>query len=154
MRTNMKTQKESTISTSSNRWAISSFISVPLISVSFQPPMRTSLLLYDQKPSTKQKVLCGIPGKEKQVENAEKWITSRKHCMNTKNKVAARNNVVRKLTGTTWGAQPDTVRTSALTIKDKECGQEQPIEKQQVASGHTRQQAVDNIKCLMLTVQC
>ena len=34
----------------------------------------------------------------------------------TKSKVAARNNILRKLTGTTWGANPSVLRTTALAL--------------------------------------
>ena len=36
--------------------------------------------------------------------------------MNTKHKVAARNNILRKLTGSAWGADPKLIRTSALAL--------------------------------------
>lgn len=46
----------------------------------------------------------------------DRALTYRRHCLNTKQKVAARNNIIRKLTGTTWGAHPSTVRTSSLAL--------------------------------------
>ncbi|KAK9686796.1 hypothetical protein QE152_g36923 [Popillia japonica] len=38
------------------------------------------------------------------------------HCINTKGNVSARNNVLRKVTGIAWGAQPETLRSSALAL--------------------------------------
>uniref|UniRef100_A0A803SZ68 Reverse transcriptase domain-containing protein n=1 Tax=Anolis carolinensis TaxID=28377 RepID=A0A803SZ68_ANOCA len=46
----------------------------------------------------------------------DRTLTYRKHCMNTKHKVAARNNILRKLTGSAWGADPQVIRTSALAL--------------------------------------
>jgi hypothetical protein len=46
----------------------------------------------------------------------DRSLTFKKHCLNTKQKVAARNNVIRRITGTTWGATPHTLRTTALAL--------------------------------------
>ena len=46
----------------------------------------------------------------------DRALTYKKHCHNTKQKVAARNNIIRKLTGTSWGAQPQTLKTSAMAL--------------------------------------
>lgn len=46
----------------------------------------------------------------------DRALTYQKHCSNTKQKVAARNNIIRKITGTTWGAHPNTVRTSSIAL--------------------------------------
>jgi hypothetical protein len=43
----------------------------------------------------------------------DRSLTYKEHCMKTKQKVCARNNILRKLTGTTWGASPSVLRTSA-----------------------------------------
>ncbi|KAK9702123.1 hypothetical protein QE152_g30136, partial [Popillia japonica] len=42
----------------------------------------------------------------------DRTLSFRQHCINTKGKVSARNNILRKLTGTAWGAQPETLRSS------------------------------------------
>lgn len=46
----------------------------------------------------------------------DRTLTYSKHCTNTKQKVAARNNILRKLTGSIWGADPKILRTSALAL--------------------------------------
>lgn len=46
----------------------------------------------------------------------DRTLTYREHCQNTKKKVCARNNIIQKLTGSTWGAKPGTLRTSALAL--------------------------------------
>ncbi|KAJ3582991.1 hypothetical protein NHX12_000017, partial [Muraenolepis orangiensis] len=38
------------------------------------------------------------------------------HTEKTKCKVSARNNIIRKLTGTTWGANPQTLKSTALAL--------------------------------------
>jgi|UniRef100_A0A2S2QGY2 hypothetical protein len=38
------------------------------------------------------------------------------HCGNVRQKTHARNNLIRKLTGTSWGGDTSTVRTSALAL--------------------------------------
>lgn len=43
-------------------------------------------------------------------------LTFKQHCLNTKLKVCGRNNILRWLTGSTWGARPKVVRTSALSL--------------------------------------
>lgn len=47
---------------------------------------------------------------------ADRSLTNRKHCENTAAKVKARNNIIHKLCGTTWGADAETLRTSALAL--------------------------------------
>jgi hypothetical protein len=39
-----------------------------------------------------------------------------KHCLATTQKVCSRNNIIRKLTNTYWGAQPQVLLTSALAL--------------------------------------
>ncbi|XP_063620938.1 uncharacterized protein LOC134793329 [Cydia splendana] len=46
----------------------------------------------------------------------DRSLTYKSHCLNTKQKVAARNNIIRRITGTTWGATPHTLRTTALAL--------------------------------------
>ncbi|XP_061721084.1 uncharacterized protein LOC133527905 [Cydia pomonella] len=46
----------------------------------------------------------------------DRSLTYKAHCLNTKQKVAARNNILRRITGTTWGATPHTLRTTALAL--------------------------------------
>ncbi|KAI5735344.1 hypothetical protein M8J77_017170 [Diaphorina citri] len=46
----------------------------------------------------------------------DRTLTFKQHCQNTKMKVSARNNIMRKLTGSTWGTQPHLLRTSAIAL--------------------------------------
>lgn len=46
----------------------------------------------------------------------DRALTFRKHCLNIKQKVSARNNIIRKLTNSGWGAQPTVLRTSAIAL--------------------------------------
>lgn len=46
----------------------------------------------------------------------DRSLTYKKHCMDTKLKVSGRNNIIRKLTNSNWGAQPRVLRTSALAL--------------------------------------
>lgn len=46
----------------------------------------------------------------------DRALTYKQHCMNTKAKVCARNNIIRKLTSRSWGANPHTLRTSAMAL--------------------------------------
>lgn len=46
----------------------------------------------------------------------DRSLTYRKHLEITGQKLKARNNIIRKLTGTTWGAQAATLRTAALSL--------------------------------------
>jgi hypothetical protein len=46
----------------------------------------------------------------------DRTLSFKHHCGNARQKTHARNNLIRKLTGTSRGADPNTVRTSALTL--------------------------------------
>ncbi|KAI5734992.1 hypothetical protein M8J77_012906 [Diaphorina citri] len=46
----------------------------------------------------------------------DRSLTFKEHCQNTKHKVISRNNLIRKLTNTRWGAKPHVLRTSALAL--------------------------------------
>ncbi len=46
----------------------------------------------------------------------DQTLTYKKHCENTKMKVEARNNIMRKLVSTKWGAGPRTLRTTTLAL--------------------------------------
>lgn len=46
----------------------------------------------------------------------DRTLSFKSHCQDTKMKVMARNNIIRKLTGTHWGARPDTLRTSVMAL--------------------------------------
>lgn len=46
----------------------------------------------------------------------DRTLSFKNHCTKTKMKVQARNNLLRRLTGTTWGARPHTVRTTAMAL--------------------------------------
>ena len=43
-------------------------------------------------------------------------LSFKAHVEKTKAKVCARNNIISKLTGTSWGATPSTLRSTALSI--------------------------------------
>jgi len=46
----------------------------------------------------------------------DQTLSFKLHCGYVKQKTNARNNLIRKLTGTSWGADPNAVRTSALAL--------------------------------------
>jgi len=46
----------------------------------------------------------------------DKTLTFKSNCEKIKMKVATRNNLIRKLTSTTWGANPHLLRTTALAL--------------------------------------
>ncbi|KAL4154014.1 hypothetical protein QTP88_001847 [Uroleucon formosanum] len=46
----------------------------------------------------------------------DRSLTYKHHCEKTKLKIATRNNILRKLTGSTWGANAHTLRVSALSL--------------------------------------
>jgi hypothetical protein len=46
----------------------------------------------------------------------DRTLSFKLHCENVKQKTHTRNNLIRKFTGTSWGADPNTVRTSALAL--------------------------------------
>lgn len=46
----------------------------------------------------------------------DRTLSFKLHCGNVKQKTHARNNLIRKPTGTSWRADPNTVRTSALAL--------------------------------------
>lgn len=46
----------------------------------------------------------------------DRALTYKQHCLNTKLKVSGRNNIIRKLTGSNWGAKPKILKTSALAL--------------------------------------
>ena len=46
----------------------------------------------------------------------DRCLSFKAHVEKTKAKVCARNNIVSKLTGTSWGASPDTLRSTALAL--------------------------------------
>ncbi|XP_055703521.1 uncharacterized protein LOC129802013 [Phlebotomus papatasi] len=46
----------------------------------------------------------------------DRSLTYKPHCNNVKDKVKTRNNLLRKLVNTQWGAQPKVLRTSALAL--------------------------------------
>ena len=46
----------------------------------------------------------------------DRTLSFKQHALNTKAKVNTRNNLLRKLTNSRWGAHPDTVRTTALAL--------------------------------------
>ena len=46
----------------------------------------------------------------------DRILSFKHHCESVRQKTHARNNLIRKLTGTSWEADPNTVRTSALAL--------------------------------------
>lgn len=46
----------------------------------------------------------------------DRTLSFKKHCQELKGKVSARNNILRKLTGSTWGAQPEVLRSTAMAL--------------------------------------
>jgi hypothetical protein len=46
----------------------------------------------------------------------DRSLTFKQHCENTRKKINARNSLIRKLSGSTWGANPYTLRVSALSL--------------------------------------
>ncbi|KAG4065990.1 hypothetical protein HA402_001237 [Bradysia odoriphaga] len=46
----------------------------------------------------------------------DRSLTHRKHCENTAAKIKTRNNIIHKLCGTTWGADAESLRTTALAL--------------------------------------
>ncbi|KAI4786840.1 hypothetical protein KUCAC02_036858, partial [Chaenocephalus aceratus] len=46
----------------------------------------------------------------------DRCLSFKTHTEKTKCKVRARNNIIRKLTGTTWGANPQTLKSTALAL--------------------------------------
>ena len=46
----------------------------------------------------------------------DRSLTYRNHCMKTRAKLSSRNNLLRKLHGTNWGACPHTMRTTATAL--------------------------------------
>ena len=46
----------------------------------------------------------------------DRRLSFKNHIEKTKCKVSARNNIISKLTGTTWGATPQTLKTTALAL--------------------------------------
>ncbi|KAK9687439.1 hypothetical protein QE152_g36274 [Popillia japonica] len=72
------------------------------------------------KPNPSKTQVCAFHLKNKAVrrehETLDRTLSFRQHCINTTGKVSARNNILRKLTGAAWGAQPETLRSSALAV--------------------------------------
>lgn len=46
----------------------------------------------------------------------DRALTYKQHCLNTKLKVSGRNNIIRKLTNSNWGAKPRVLKASALAL--------------------------------------
>jgi hypothetical protein len=46
----------------------------------------------------------------------DRTLTFKEQCKKTKMKVEARNNLIRKLAGSKWGATPNTIRTTGLAL--------------------------------------
>ncbi|KAJ4948927.1 hypothetical protein JOQ06_020448 [Pogonophryne albipinna] len=51
-----------------------------------------------------------------QTHLRHRCLSFKTHTEKTKCKVSARNNIIRKLTGTTWGANPQTLKSTALAL--------------------------------------
>jgi len=65
---------------------------------------------YLQKPlgNTEHPVYLGV--------TLDRTLTFKEQCKKTKMKVEARNNLIRKLAGSKWGATPKTIRTTGLAL--------------------------------------
>jgi len=46
----------------------------------------------------------------------DRTLTYKNHCEKTQKKVNTRNGIIRKLVGSKWGADPDTLRISAMAL--------------------------------------
>ena len=46
----------------------------------------------------------------------DRTLSFKQHCLNTAAKIRTRNNLLSKLTATTWGANPHVMRTTALAL--------------------------------------
>ena len=46
----------------------------------------------------------------------DRTLTYKEHCKKTKMKVSSRNNLLQKMSGTKWGANPTTLRTTAMAL--------------------------------------
>lgn len=46
----------------------------------------------------------------------DRALTYKQHCTNTKLKVSSRNNILRKITSTAWGAKPEVLKATALSV--------------------------------------
>lgn len=46
----------------------------------------------------------------------DRTLSFKQHCLNTKQKVGTRNNLLRRLTSTKWGASPEVLRTTGLAL--------------------------------------
>lgn len=66
----------------------------------------------------------------------DRTLSFKKHCHKTRLKVSSRNNILRKLTATTWGASPHVLRTSALALCMSAAEYASPVWS---ASSHTKQ---------------
>ena len=57
----------------------------------------------------------------------DRTLSFAKHAQNVKAKVAARNNILGKLANSTWGANPKTLRTTALALSYSTAGYASPV---------------------------
>ncbi|KAI5727952.1 hypothetical protein M8J77_009167 [Diaphorina citri] len=88
-------------------------------------PSKTKVTAFHLKNNKARRNL-NIRWKEEVLENCsnptylgvtlDRTLSYKEHCQQTKLKVKARNNIVRKLTGTSWGANPHVLRTSAMAL--------------------------------------
>lgn len=71
-----------------------------------------------------QKLKITWQGKELQHTNYPKYLeiildrslTFKQNCENTRKKINAKNSLIKKLSGPTWGTNPHTLRVSALSL--------------------------------------
>lgn len=87
-------------------------------------PNKTQICTFHLRNKEAKRTIRLIWGVE--IENTEypkylgvtldRTLSFKHHCRNVKQKTHARNNPIRKLTGTSWGADPNSERTSALAL--------------------------------------
>lgn len=79
----------------------------------------------------------------------DRSLTYKHHCEKTKLKIATRNNILRKLTGSTWGANAHTLRVSALSLCFSAGEYASPVWSR---SAHTKQiDTILNESCRLVT---
>lgn len=88
-------------------------------------PSKTQVCAFHLK-NQQSKTDINVSWEGKQLENCktpkylgvklDRTLSYKTHCKDTKMKVMGRNNIIRKLTGTTWGARPETLRTSTIAL--------------------------------------
>lgn len=123
-------------------------------------PLKTQVCAFHLKNREAKRNL-NITWQGQQLENCptpkylgvklDRTLSFQQHCLDTKKKVAARNNIIRKLTGTAWGAQPDVLRTSALALCFSTAEYASPVWRN---SAHSRQVDISVNNTVRITTGC